>query len=388
MKGHGSNNQTSYASSSRQADHHQRNEPHHQHYGHGHYNQDHYGARNHQQGRGFSGQSSNRGRRGGDYRGDRGKNQNRRGRGDYVDYAYHAERSDDEDIEMQNYEAMRRGQGKKHNENYNDYFNSNPASRSVSPRILPNPEQFQESQSKELKVENKVESMVERKGFKDESREEKQPVRKPERKMSEEASAEDSSEEDFKKVLEESRLEQEKILERNADYLAKTKKPKKNQAKNQIETHGGHGSFNIADLFGKSKDTGGNLDIDMRTRITGHLIKDHQKESIKSKTNSRQQFDESRQTGSTKKKSRIFRPKYIGLSGKFEYRSMLKAGRHLISRDMKFSDIKLDDNEIEALAGFGKIEDTLAKEQQEQMLRGFGLASYYTGHYNKFADSK
>jgi hypothetical protein len=345
----------------------------------------------------YRGQAPRGGSRGGS-RGDRGGSRDGRGGGrgrggkrGEQGYSDHEERSGDEDIEQHNYNAMQRQRGGRQAD-FADFFESRvepsrSRSRSAS---LPHARQQDTSgqdgghgqawDGERAELNGGGQKMEEKRGL----------DRDGEKREEESEDSEDGSR-SLSKMLEESILDQQKILEKNAEMLSIPKKPKKGKKKQQDD---GTRSGNLGDLMKKQREFDDKFDIDTRTRITGTIVKDHQREN---KPNFRRDEEGNfrepgRQTG---RRLKINKPKFVGLTGKFEYRSLIQAGRHMFTKTDVFNDtngdiskLQINDEGLKEAAGFGKLDDSVAQVLMDQMMMNFSLAIMYSGHYSKFAQSK
>lgn len=317
----------------------------------------------------FRGQQRGRGRGRGSRRG-RGYENNIQG------YSDHEEKSADEVIENYNYQKMREQNGQKKNTNYADFFES--------------PQETSNNRNQEYPANLKSENPRSNKGnwMQEEDRPNKNPaLEMDEIKQNDKSDESDEDAKNLSKMLEESILDQQKILDKNAEMLSQPKKPKKGKKKQEVEN-----TKTLGEIWKNTRDID-NPDIDMRTRITGTLVKDHQRENRRQNS----EFSgaqESRSSKNDRKGLKIYRPKFIGLTGKFEYRSLIQAGKHMFtkaeifrSNEKDISKLELDQEGLQKYSGFGRVSDATAQELMDQMLRNFGLVMDYSNHYSKFGQS-
>lgn len=203
----------------------------------------------------------------------------------------------------------------------------------------------------------------------------------------------DSSGTELSRILEESRLDQIKLLEQNAAAMSQPKKPKKGKNKHQEENH----VKTLKDYAFGGRDGDDNPDVDMKTRITGTIIRNHQRENRRSKNGGQEGQGDAKKgdQGQGRKKLKIFKPKFIGLNAKFEYRNMIQAGKQMFTSSEVFAnhtknigELQINEEGLQRVAGFGKLQESLAQETMEQMMRNFSLAIHYSNHYSNFANSR
>ena len=310
-----------------------------------------------------------RGNKRGNGRG-RGNNRMPQGQG----YSDHEEKSADEDLEQLHYQQLQeKGKKQQRYGDINDYFDPNYR-RSRSPKgtfepiltaeeLAPAKQPERQGEISEVKSDNQSEGSLD-------------------------------SEELFNKTLEENKQRQMKALEENAAFHTLNKKPKKGKKIENVQRQ----SAQLGDYMKGNKDQDEKVDIDLRTRITGIIVQDFKREFKRDREN---RFDDqashSNKANSERRgKLRINRPKFIGLNAKFEYRSMIQAGKKMFkdsevfkpSTSKDLSKLELNEEGLQRVSGFGRVDEQIAQQVMAQMLQNFQLYCMYGGHYSNFKDSK
>lgn len=303
-----------------------------------------------------------------------------------MDAEENVDRSDDEDMQKFHYQQLQAKQSENSESNLADYFDDNvkAASRSNSRSKSP-VAHSPESPKKSKQTDN---FLAER------SDDPSSIIQRAEQMSSDEDSADH-----FQKTLDESRIEMNRKWElQKSENAKKPKQPKKGRVQPGVAVQ--NRNMYEALQMDPAKNTDDQLQMDWKSRITGAIIEDYQKEY--NRRNEDQSGTNPKERGPRSEREpkkgglKFIRPKFIGLTEKFEYKNMLMSSTNLFinnsilqqGQDNAGQTVNLNHENLNTAAGFGRIPDAMAMQYRDMLMQYFRLFVMYESHYGGFKNCK
>lgn len=281
------------------------------------------------------------------------------------------DRSDDEDMQKIHYQQMQARQSESSATNFADYFDNDVKADSRS-----------NSRSRSPIANETVNFLADR-------TDEPSSIIQRAEKMDSDTDSVDV----FERTLEERRIQANKEWNVQKEQNSKkTKLPKK--GKNRTDQNIPNRNLYEALEMDPAKNIDDRTQMDWKSRITGAIIEDYQKGYSREPRNpeSREPRERAERKGGVK----FIRPRFIGLTEKFEYRNMLMSSTQLFMNHSILEEgttasgpsVRLNTENLNEAAGFGRVPEHIANQCREMLMQYFRLFVMYESHYGGFKNSR